>query len=75
MKCPDCSGNLRVIDSRPRCGLVRRVRRCVSCGKDRETYETFWSVWVTLDKMREIRERRKAAEESLAADTTNRHLD
>jgi transcriptional regulator NrdR family protein len=51
MKCPSCNGTLGVADSRPRPGVVRRVRKCRSCGNCVITFETFESVFHSLGQL------------------------
>lgn len=39
MDCPNCMGKTTVVDTRPQCDCVKRVRKCVSCHLRFQTVE------------------------------------
>ena len=64
MRCPICSSESKVVDSRPSAegDSIRRRRECLSCKKRFTTYETFETIPIMVvkkDKSRESFDRNK----------------
>lgn len=49
MNCPKCKKNMQILDSRKHGAIVRRRRKCTSCGNEERTIEVFGDCPTSVD--------------------------